>query len=370
MVTKPNGGRFLVAIGLLLLLAPLAAGQEFIRGDVDADGTVDGVVDANHALALLHLPGHPSIDCFWAADANGDGSFDISDALFILNYQLVEGSPVPPAPGPLVCGPQPLTTPLSCSGYPCVPVSVSPDPDHVLGVEDFVGYVGQSRSLAIIYDHQGPDPIRVNGVSFGLMHDPSRVQLSGVSLGSGYSSLTGGGPSYYQINLYPTGFTFGALNDFLYNGAFEPGSYELVTAWYSLIDAGDSALEFTESLGNPPVPLSVATLPAVTRIQPTAIDGVVEATIPTFRRGDANDDGVVDIGDAIRVLHQLFVPGQPGRICEDASDVNDDSAADISDAVHLLSYLFTSGPAIPAPFPDCGTDPTLDSLGCVTSFCF
>ncbi len=86
-----------------------------------------------------------------------------------------------------------------------------------------------------------------------------------------------------------------------------------------------------------------------------------------FRRGDSNDDGAVDIGDAISTLAALFIAGSPAPACLDAADANDDGSNDIGDAVYTLSFLFT--PGSPAPFAPgpvtCGTDPTADGLDCL-----
>ncbi|MEC9477500.1 MAG: hypothetical protein VX764_10720 [Planctomycetota bacterium] len=83
-----------------------------------------------------------------------------------------------------------------------------------------------------------------------------------------------------------------------------------------------------------------------------------------FIRGDANTDGVVDIGDPIQVLLYLFSGGI--LQCDDSADINDDGVVDIADPIELLTQLFIipSNP-IPAPFPDCGTDPTPDQLDCL-----
>jgi hypothetical protein len=82
-----------------------------------------------------------------------------------------------------------------------------------------------------------------------------------------------------------------------------------------------------------------------------------------FIRGDSNADARVDISDAARTLTVLFQGGVT-LACQDASDANDDDHVDISDAIVTLSHLFVGGPAPPAPFPECGTDPTDDRLGC------
>lgn len=82
-----------------------------------------------------------------------------------------------------------------------------------------------------------------------------------------------------------------------------------------------------------------------------------------FIRGDANQDGNIDISDAVYILRYLFVIGPMG--CQDAADVNDDGVIDIGDAVRLLDFLFWSGAApIPAPYPEPGQDPTPDTLRC------
>lgn len=83
---------------------------------------------------------------------------------------------------------------------------------------------------------------------------------------------------------------------------------------------------------------------------------------PSFIRGDANLDGSVDIADAVTTLAFLFGTGS-ALGCNDAADSNDDGSVDIGDPISTLGYLFSSG-TIPAPFPDCGVDPTADSIGC------
>jgi hypothetical protein len=45
-------------------------------------------------------------------------------------------------------------------------------------------------------------------------------------------------------------------------------------------------------------------------------------------------------------------------------DTNGDGKIDISDAIYILQFLFLGGPAPEASFPDAGTDPSEDKLGC------
>ena len=83
----------------------------------------------------------------------------------------------------------------------------------------------------------------------------------------------------------------------------------------------------------------------------------------SFRRGDSNQDGGVDISDAIAVLDFLF-SGGVAMDCRDAADANDDKEIDISDGMFILNFLFSGGSAAP-PAPghlDCGLDMTEDEL--------
>lgn len=89
---------------------------------------------------------------------------------------------------------------------------------------------------------------------------------------------------------------------------------------------------------------------------------------PQFSRGDANADGGRNIADAIFILGNLF-PGPGGPTippCLKAADANDDGGINIADAIALLGNLFPSGgpSPLPAPFPGCGEDPTMDALSC------
>jgi len=83
-----------------------------------------------------------------------------------------------------------------------------------------------------------------------------------------------------------------------------------------------------------------------------------------FVRGDANDDGHVNITDPIFTLRSLFSGGATPP-CADASDADDDGGIDLDDATFTLSFLFRGGPGPPAPGLECGPDPTEDVLPCL-----
>ncbi len=92
---------------------------------------------------------------------------------------------------------------------------------------------------------------------------------------------------------------------------------------------------------------------------------------PIFRRADVNSDGKIEITDVVNGLSYLFIGLSPEPTCLKSLDVNDDALIDVSDPIYLLSYMFLGKDAPPAPFIECGHDPSLDHLGCpLTHECF
>ncbi len=86
-----------------------------------------------------------------------------------------------------------------------------------------------------------------------------------------------------------------------------------------------------------------------------------------FLRGDCNDDGKVDISDAICILSWLFL-GNAAPGCVAVANTNGDSDTDLSDAVYVLSHLFLGGAQPLAPYPECGPGELAadEELGCET----
>ncbi|MGE4620119.1 MAG: FG-GAP-like repeat-containing protein [Planctomycetota bacterium] len=88
----------------------------------------------------------------------------------------------------------------------------------------------------------------------------------------------------------------------------------------------------------------------------------IEVPIP-FIRGDANDNGQVNIADAVLVLRRLFGI-DPAGDCEAAEDADGDGRRDLGDAIRVVTYLFSGGVAPVAPFPQCAIAPDPLILPC------
>ena len=85
-----------------------------------------------------------------------------------------------------------------------------------------------------------------------------------------------------------------------------------------------------------------------------------------IKRGDANNDDVVNMADASYISNYLY-RGGPEPPCMNQADANDDGFLDGADASYIVNWLFSGGPAPPAPGPfatDCSHDPTEPFLGC------
>ena len=82
-----------------------------------------------------------------------------------------------------------------------------------------------------------------------------------------------------------------------------------------------------------------------------------EVDSTAFRRGDADDNGSVNITDAVAVLNFLF-GGGGALACEEVADVNNDGQVNITDPVRLLNHLFGDAPPPESPgLETCGPDP-------------
>ncbi len=88
-------------------------GPEFIRGDCNGDGSID-IADPVYNLQFLFVAGPQ--DCEVSQDTNDDGGVDIADPVYNL-AALFTGGPAVPAPN--VCGVDPTPDTLTCVTQSC-----------------------------------------------------------------------------------------------------------------------------------------------------------------------------------------------------------------------------------------------------------
>lgn len=226
------------------------------------------------------------------------------------------------------------------------------------------GTPGSMVTVQVLADHDQD----LSGFSFGVDVDgdflsPVEVNLTGTSAdGAGFFQ-----PSV-DSNPEPGGFvTVGVILDLMLIDLIPAANNDPLANLVLLVSPSappgiPQVLNFSDTVGSPPADLCFVPISGVC-FTPAVIPGVLQiATGSVFVRGDGNNDGNLDIADAVFALAYLFTMGPAD--CLDAIDVNDDGQANIADAVALLDNLFSMGPNPPAPFPNPGTDPTPDGLDC------
>ncbi|MBI4583176.1 MAG: hypothetical protein HY717_04055 [Planctomycetes bacterium] len=82
-----------------------------------------------------------------------------------------------------------------------------------------------------------------------------------------------------------------------------------------------------------------------------------------FIRGDADQNGQVELNDAIFSLEYLFL-GLHDPYCIDALDADDDGDPSVTDAITVLGFLFLGNTELPGPYPAAGVDLSADDLNC------
>lgn len=222
----------------------------------------------------------------------------------------------------------------------------------------------QAVSMAFVYD-EGLSCLgsySIDGTVTQAVGGPGGAEFVNVSCDDGSRS----GVIAIQVELTPTndGETLPPTSDWL----------KLIAVDFTVTDAapcGEAVnVRFQDGVtGGQNVPINNVFAIRNRSVPPEVTTGAVVSvgSEPTFLRGDANFDGFIDIADSVAIISSLFLTGvhRYDLPCEDAADVNDDSRIDLADSISELNYLFKSGRPPLAPFPDAGTDPTVDELDCV-----
>lgn len=191
--------------------------------------------------------------------------------------------------------------------------------------------------------------------------DPTKLTPLSITYGPGLDDQvnSNGEPPICDVVVFPS-----VIDLYLeLQGNYTSGEfgYQFLYVNFAVVGGADTITDINYTLDVATAGGTIGGDPSLwTELSSTAVVHIA-TTLPTsepFLRGDANGDGVVDIGDPIRILGMLFSTDGP-LICSDAGDMNDDGNLNIADPVGMLSQLFSMGEF---SLGACTFDPTLDSL--------
>jgi hypothetical protein len=363
------------------LLTPL-----FRRGDANLDGAIR-FSDASFLEDALLLDGEAP-GCVDAADVNDDGRLHGADPLYLLDWLFGSGA----AP------PSPFTTPgadLTLDGLGCLLSAIElpdlPVPGVRLDLEGPRSLARGQRGVPLFLTATTLGPI--DAFSIALEIDRQAIAVRGAD---------------FEETVFPAALRAAFESSALFRFAVIPqpqSARDLLLVGAIFIGPDGQRIRFPATTGRlsgaPLLRLLIDVVPDAPLGQRTVLENaspplglaglLTELTgggssifpegLPSYRipvveagelilnrRSDANNDRFTDISDPMYTLSALFLGGRPPD-CQDTADSNDDGTVDIADPIYTLQFLFTAGPPPPPPYPDCGVDPTLDTLPFCTTTC-
>ena len=212
-------------------------------------------------------------------------------------------------------------------------------PDYIIALADtmtFKGdsvYAGQKVTVSVnVTNTQTLSSILVPfDYSTGMVIALDSFSVAGTRTTGWTSLLVGGSPAQRKLAIF-----------LQHNGTPLPAGTGPVLRFYFSSDPYAfgkwSATADTSTIGGESLRLSAADFSYVPVFHP----GVV--VIRDVIRGDANNDGALNIADPVAVINYLFKSG-PGPVSIEAGDANLDTLVDLADAVYVINYIFKGGPA-------------------------
>lgn len=117
-----------------------------------------------------------------------------------------------------------------------------------------------------------------------------------------------------------------------------PGDGEIIRFWFTLNSTGGLTSLDTTSLNG----LTTTLRSRYGEYVPV----VFSVPVKIKKRGDANNDFLVNIADAVYLINHIFKSGQAPDSFQ--GDANGDTSVNIADAVFLINHIFKGGPPPPA----------------------
>jgi hypothetical protein len=283
--------------------------QEFIRGDIIADGFI------NTADIIRCMTGEP-FNCDDAADANDDGVLNMVDCGYLQNY-LYGGGPPPPPPFP-DCGLDPTSDELDCGSF------------ALCGSWWRIG--GHYATVA------GVNSIEQKVALSDPFIDAAELGLAEGIVGDGW--LIGHPWGSHDATVHNDE---GNVSHDIY--AIEE-SHDPPGLWH-LVDypVSSDPYYWTDNFSTQNIPEEfLAVTQQWDEVSPlfTEVEYCVHIS-PWDYRGDVNGDGIVDVGDVVYLISYLYRGGPPPDPLS-TGDVNCDGIVNLGDVVFLISYLYKSGP--------------------------
>jgi hypothetical protein len=329
-------------------LGIVAAGATDLGGEVDGDNIIEvtavageaGKVSLDLLLKTANLP--LAADDVEPADGPQGWSVglrhDADLALATTDYVDIEGSP---ATGPEIYPPIPGVTKVSAlydNDADGGPLATPPGTPDIVKLQDLAtaGFVVSEKAYVTAKATRPVEELPVGVVSAIVLHQTKKMVL--------HANATD--PILRMVLTLPV-VAAGETKEckiWIENDLF--GSGEAVK---NVITYGSASKQATLKRN------------AIIRVT-----GEVPVRANKFVRGDANNDGKIDIADAVWIVYTV-VPGiAPGYSipCVDSGDLNDDEALNIADAAFLIQYEFQGGTPPAAPLTECGTDDDSTEVTC------
>jgi len=123
-----------------------------------------------------------------------------------------------------------------------------------------------------------------------------------------------------------------------------------ITGPGTLTGSGDTVAVAPTGIGD-----IVVTLTAGDGLCQDASTSVTIKVVPgvTWRRGDADGNGKLELTDAVRLLTFLFLDAAKIPPCKMGADSDSNNKLELTDAVRLLTFLFLDSSKKPDGFPGC-----------------
>jgi len=214
----------------------------------------------------------------------------------------------------------------------------------------------------------------VLGASIPILFDTnSMTAISAFPIGELLATNAGAGPDFFNWTPRDQGMLVGYITELIPPTTIlhAPGEVFTATFFVEPTQAGAAIPLVVEGIPGLSPPLGydvILQLPDGSVVEaPTTSIGLdlnISNQFP-FMRGDANQNGEIDLVDAVRTLEVMFLGAPPE--CIAAVDANDSGDLTLTDTMTVLDYLFASGTPLPEPTAECGGDQT--GLDCNEAVC-